>query len=112
MPKTNAAPHAATSATDATTTRPISLAVMIATLGQNVGSSVPPWDDPGPNRLGHQVRLLYPNDGHGRCFVRRFGKSNPIKPNIESGASTVTIKMRYGLWRSSLNDLPRLTNGR
>jgi hypothetical protein len=41
MPTTNAAPHAATSATDATTIRPIDLAVMIATLGQTLARQYP-----------------------------------------------------------------------
>ena len=41
MPKTSAAPHAATSAREGTTIRPIDVAVMIRDVGQIVGASAP-----------------------------------------------------------------------
>ena len=56
MSKTSAAPHAATSARDGTTIRPIDAAVIIAPLGQIVGSSAPQLD-PAPICSGHQVCL-------------------------------------------------------
>jgi hypothetical protein len=56
MPKTSAAPHAATSARDGRTIRAIDVAVMIRPLARSLARHHP-GVDPAPICSGHQVRL-------------------------------------------------------